>query len=177
MNFGARTPFGTFTIANKLYALAGLQLAFVIAIAIVSISSPSRTLIIVLLVVAIVVGVGVTWFVARGLTRSAGQLLDAAQGIAEGDVDQDIDVRSSDEIGQTARAFQDMIAYLKEFAGVAQRMAEGDLTVEVQPMSDRDLLGNSFGRLVSELERHRPQGVRFGRLGRVGVASDGQHRP
>jgi methyl-accepting chemotaxis protein len=151
VNFGARTPFGAFTIAKKLYGLAGVQLAFVIAIGIVSISSPSRTPTIALLVIATVVGVGVTWFVARGLTAGAREMLDAAQRIAEGDVDHDIEVRSSDELGQTAGALADIVAYLENFAGVAQRMTDGDLTVEVEPKSDRDLLGNSFHRLVSEL--------------------------
>jgi methyl-accepting chemotaxis protein len=113
--------------------------------------SSNRTLTIVLLVIAIVFGAVIAYLITRSLTSGARQMLDAAQGIAEGDVDQDIDVRSTDEIGQTARAFQDMIAYLKDFAGVAQRMAEGDLTVDVQPRSDRDLLGNSFRRLVTEL--------------------------
>ena len=113
--------------------------------------SSSRTLTIVLVLIAIGFGAAIAYLITRSLTSGARQMLDAAQGIAEGDVDQDIDVRSTDEIGQTARAFQDMIAYLKEFAGVAQRMAEGDLTVDVQPKSDRDLLGNSFRRLVTEL--------------------------
>ena len=113
--------------------------------------SSNRTLTIVLLTIAIVFGAGIAYLITRSLTSGARQMLDAAQGIAEGDVDQDIDVRSTDEIGQTARAFQDMIAYLKNFAGVAQRMADGDLTVDVQPKSDRDLLGNSFRRLVTEL--------------------------
>jgi methyl-accepting chemotaxis protein len=78
-------------------------------------------------------------------------MLKAAEGIAEGDVQQDVDIRSKDELGDTGAAFGRMVSYLKEMAGTADRVAAGDLTVEVTPRSERDLLGNSFHRVVNDL--------------------------
>jgi methyl-accepting chemotaxis protein len=45
-----------------------------------------------------------------------------------------------------------MVAYLKEMAGVAMAVAEGDLSVEVVPRSKRDTLGNAFLRMSHGLQ-------------------------
>ena len=77
--------------------------------------------------------------------------MHAADGIAEGDIEQSVTLESRDELGQTASAFRRMIAYVQEIAHAADRVADGDLTVQVSPRSERDALGNSFARLVSKL--------------------------
>jgi methyl-accepting chemotaxis protein len=110
-----------------------------------------RTAVIVLLLVALALGAGLAVLIARVITSGVGQMLRAAEGIAEGDVDQDVSIRSKDELGDTGAAFGRMIAYLREAAGVAERVAGGDLTVEVRPRSERDLLGNAFAKLVADL--------------------------
>ncbi|MDA0184402.1 methyl-accepting chemotaxis protein [Solirubrobacter phytolaccae] len=111
----------------------------------------ARTMVIILLVVAGLLGVALAFLIARSITRGVGQMLKAAEGIAEGDVEQHINITSKDELGETGAAFERMIAYLKEMAGTADRVAGGDLSVEVNPRSERDLLGNAFNRLVTDL--------------------------
>ncbi|HWK25434.1 MAG TPA: methyl-accepting chemotaxis protein, partial [Solirubrobacter sp.] len=111
----------------------------------------ARTIVLLLLVVAAALGAGLALLIARAITSGVGQMLKAAEGIAEGDVEQDVDIRSKDELGETGAAFGRMIAYLKEMAGTADRVAAGDLTVTVSPRSERDLLGNAFHRLVDDL--------------------------
>ena len=93
-----------------------------------------------LLALAFVLGVGVAFVVARGVS----QMLSAARGIACGDVDQTVDVRSRDEIGDMAVAFEQMIEYLGEMSQAATRIAYGDLTRDVQPAFERDVLGTAF---------------------------------
>jgi methyl-accepting chemotaxis protein len=100
---------------------------------------------------ALLAAVGIALLLARGLSGAARQMLRAANGIAEGDVEQTIDVRSNDELGQTAAAFGRMIDYLKDMAGAASTIASGDLTVNVEPRSERDLLANSFQRMTGSL--------------------------
>ena len=96
-------------------------------------------------------GAGVAFMIARGITGGVGQMLRAALGIAEGDVEQSIQVTSKDELGETARAFETMIGYLKGMAAAAEQIADGDLTVEVEPKSERDALGNAFARMAANL--------------------------
>ena len=116
-----------------------------------STKTSATTLIITLLAIAVLIGAAIAFLISRALAGAAGQMLRAATGIADGDVEQTVDVRSQDELGQTAAAFQRMIEYLKGMAAAAERMAGGDLTVEVEPKSDRDALGNAFSRMAVNL--------------------------
>jgi methyl-accepting chemotaxis protein len=111
----------------------------------------ARTVMIGLLIFAALLGAALAFFISRAITGGVSQMLKAANGIAEGDVDQDIDIRSKDELGDTGAAFGRMVSYLKEMAGTADRVAAGDLTVTVSPRSERDLLGNAFKKLVNDL--------------------------
>jgi len=114
-------------------------------------SASAKRLVIALLVFALLAASAIAFFVVRGIMRALRQVLVAAEGIAEGDLDQHVDVKSRDEIGQMAGAFGRMVEYLHESAGVAARVADGDLTVEVTPRSPRDVLGNAFARMVAQL--------------------------
>ncbi len=119
--------------------------------AIGSTDSGARTLIILLVLFAIAVGGTLAFLIVRSVVGGVGQVLTAAEGIAVGEVDQTLDVRSSDEVGAMARAMQRMLVYLKEMVTSAERIAAGDLTVAVEPKSDRDALGNAFATMVSNL--------------------------
>jgi len=103
--------------------------------------------------VALGIGLGLGVFSARAITRPVKRLATAAQAIAGGDVDQQIDIASRDEIGVMAGTFRDMVAYLKEMAEVAARMARNDLTKDVTPKSDRDALGAAFAKMIVTLRQ------------------------
>jgi methyl-accepting chemotaxis protein len=111
----------------------------------------NRMILVLLGIFGFIAGAAIVFFLSRAITGGVAQMLRAAEGIAEGDVEQHIDVTSQDELGQTATAFQRMIAYLREQAAAIGRVAEGDLTVDVQPKSERDLLGIATHKLVTDL--------------------------
>jgi methyl-accepting chemotaxis protein len=90
---------------------------------------------------------------AKSITEPLQHLITVAQEIGNsGDLDQNIDIHRNDEIGALATTFNNMVAYLKEMAGVSMAVAEGDLTVEVTPRSKRDTLGNAFMRMSHGLQ-------------------------
>jgi len=102
---------------------------------------------------ALLVGVGVALYTARSITEPLTHLMTVAREIGDsGDLDQNIDIHRNDEIGALATTFNNMVAYLKEMAGVSMAVAEGDLTVEVVPRSKRDTLGNAFLRMSHGLQ-------------------------
>lgn len=101
--------------------------------------------------VAVVVSLLLAFLIARIVTRAVTQLLAAARGIAAGDVEQTVEAKSNDELGQTATAFQAMIAYLERMADAAEAIADGDLTLRVEPESERDVLGRAFARMTESL--------------------------
>ena len=102
---------------------------------------------------ALLVGIGVALYTARSITEPLTHLMTVAREIGDsGDLDQNIDIHRNDEIGALATTFNNMVAYLKEMAGVSMAVAEGDLTVEVVPRSKRDTLGNAFLRMSHGLQ-------------------------
>lgn len=103
------------------------------------------------ILIALLIGVILGVFLPRGIIRPIRIIEKASLNIASGDIDQTIDIQSDDEIGNLARSFREMIVYLEEMAGTVASIAKGDLTVNIQPRSDKDLLGNSLKEMVSSL--------------------------
>jgi methyl-accepting chemotaxis protein len=87
----------------------------------------------------------------RHVTSRLRAVSSAAEAIAEGDVDHEISVHGRDEVGRTANALEAMGDHLRTLARAADRVAAGDLSVDVQPRSERDRLGAAFAGLVAEL--------------------------
>jgi len=106
-----------------------------------------------LTLLAIVGGVLVAYLTAKSITQPLTHLITVAREIGDsGDLNQNIDIHRNDEIGALATTFNNLVAYLKEMAGVSMAVAEGDLTVEVVPRSKRDTLGNAFLRMSHGLQ-------------------------
>src|SRR5262245_28559346 len=102
---------------------------------------------------AILSGIFVAYYTAKSITQPLTHLITVAREIGDsGDLNQNIDIHRNDEIGALATTFNNMVAYLKEMAGVSMAVAEGDLTVEVVPRSKRDTLGNAFLRMSHGLQ-------------------------
>jgi methyl-accepting chemotaxis protein len=102
---------------------------------------------------AVLAGLCAAYFTAKSITEPLAHLITVAREIGDsGDLDQNIDIHRNDEIGALATTFNNMVAYLKEMAGVSMAVAEGDLSVEVVPRSKRDTLGNAFLRMSHGLQ-------------------------
>jgi len=86
---------------------------------------------------------------ARWIVSPLKRLVAAAGGIAQGDVAQQVESLRRDELGDLAAAFQQMVAYLRDMAGAADRLSQGDLEVEVAPRSAEDVLSHTFRRMVA----------------------------
>src|SRR6266849_1846593 len=102
-------------------------------------------------VIGLLLGSASVLFFARSLAGRLRRVTVAAQGLAAGDLDQQIDVRSRDELGQMAAAFQDMIRHHQRLAAVATTIALGDLRTDIEPASDRDVLGQAFAGMLRNL--------------------------
>ncbi|WP_210491345.1 methyl-accepting chemotaxis protein [Patulibacter sp. SYSU D01012] len=114
-------------------------------------ASSSRTAILLLGALAVGIALTVALLLARSIGGGVGQVLRAAEGIAEGELDQDVDVKSQDEVGQMAAAFRRLVDYVREMAAVAHRIAGGDLTQAIEPRSEKDELGVAFRDMQSNL--------------------------
>lgn len=94
--------------------------------------------------------VGFLWIVIHfTLERPLASLVRTSEALAQGEVDQEINVKSNDEIGTLAASYAKAIDYIKGMAAVTTRVADGDLSVEVRPKSEKDVLGNAHARLIA----------------------------
>jgi methyl-accepting chemotaxis protein len=101
---------------------------------------------------ALALGLMIAWSTANSITEPLRKLMTVARQIANaGDLEHQIEIKRNDEIGELARSFSSMVTYLKEMAAVSEAIAGGNLSVEVQPRSKNDTLGNAFALMVQGL--------------------------
>ena len=113
----------------------------------------ARLLIILQLLFAVAVAAAIARALSRRVIGGVARVGDAAGAIARGEFDHEVEVHGNDELGDMAREFQSMVAYLRSMAQTAGRIAEGDLTSEIAPLSERDQLGTAFAAMNANL-RH-----------------------
>ena len=111
----------------------------------------ARTLVISLALISVVIGAGVGFWLSRGISKGIRQAVTAAKQIARGETDVQLTIKSRDEVGELAESFRGMTAYLSDMAGAATAVSNGDLTAQVSPRSENDLLGIALSGMVGNL--------------------------
>jgi methyl-accepting chemotaxis protein len=106
--------------------------------------------VVLLLVVASTVVLSV-WII-REVLRGMHDMTHAATEIARGRIDQVIDYEANDEIGQLADSFREMSSYVRDVAVSVDRLASGDLSVQLEPRSQDDLLSLNVRRATDTLQ-------------------------
>lgn len=103
--------------------------------------------------IAVILLGGVAIVASRLITRPLKEASDVLERMsANGDLSQKVIVRYPDEVGQIAEACNRLIVQLQGFEAVAQRLADGDLTVTVEPRSEQDALGKAVATLTMTLQ-------------------------
>jgi methyl-accepting chemotaxis protein len=85
--------------------------------------------------------------ISRGLKRAV-QLADA---VSIGDLEQDIEHKSNDEIRDLVNSMTRMTGNLRNTAQIANQISNGDLTVSPKPLSEKDTLGIALEQMVERL--------------------------
>jgi methyl-accepting chemotaxis protein len=104
-------------------------------------------LVIASLLIAIAAATWIALNISRGLSRAVG----LADAVAIGDLSKKIEVSSNDEIGDLVKSLNSMTVNLNATAKIADTIANGDLTVEAKPLSDKDTLGLALERMLGKL--------------------------
>lgn len=99
-------------------------------------------------VVCIIIMLGLCFSITRTITVPVTKLSNAARKLAMGDIDVDCEKIHDDDLGELMDAFDHMTDTIKEQAAIADAISKGDLTIDVTPRSDKDLLGKALQRLV-----------------------------
>jgi methyl-accepting chemotaxis protein len=101
---------------------------------------------------AILAGALIAVSTAKTIKDPLYHLIDVAHRIGEtGDLDQTIDIHRSDEVGILAENFNKMIVHLRDMAAVSAAIAEGQLSITVQPRSQQDTMAKAFAQMTRGL--------------------------
>ncbi|BBO07740.1 MULTISPECIES: methyl-accepting chemotaxis protein [Bradyrhizobium] len=116
-------------------------------------SRRAQLVLIVLVIVSLIVAaIGAVW-ISLNISRSLAKAVGLADAVAIGDLSHKIDTSSNDEIGDLVKSLNAMTANLNATAAVANEIAQGNLTIEAKPLSDKDTLGLALERMVEKLRQ------------------------
>ena len=101
-------------------------------------------------VVAIIITIAYCALLIKAITIPMAKLSVAAKKMALGDVDVDCTKVYNDDLGELMDDFAQMVEATRTQAGLADSISKGDLTMEVNPRSDKDMLGRAIRKLVVE---------------------------
>lgn len=91
-------------------------------------------------------------WIIRSISRPLKEITKVAERIAVGDLSTELPaIRRRDEVGVLRNAFHRMSRSLKVVSGRVKQLAEGDLTAEVKPQSEQDVLGRAFTAMAQSL--------------------------
>lgn len=116
-----------------------------------SAASTVKNIILIGSVIALVVVAGVAFYLSRAIAGGIAKVSSGMQKIAVGELDEQVSITSNDELGDMSTAYSEMQEYLSQTAAVASAIADGDLTIESKPKSDKDVLGTAFSTMLVKL--------------------------
>jgi methyl-accepting chemotaxis protein len=106
-----------------------------------------------LVIVAALIAAVTAFVITSSIVRPLKSAVEAADRLSEGDLLVEIRSEAKDEIGQLLRAMAKMVGSLRLMGEHANRIALGDLEVEVVPKSERDVFGIAMQNMVASLRR------------------------
>ncbi len=116
-------------------------------------SAGSRIFILSTIGVMLLAGLLIAWLITRSITAPIKTVTEASVLLSEGKLPNIKYSNSRDELGTMTNAFGKMVGYLNGMADIAQALASGDISVNVMPYSDEDLLGNALAEMVESMRR------------------------
>ncbi|MCR6497666.1 methyl-accepting chemotaxis protein [Shinella sp. CPCC 101442] len=104
-----------------------------------------------LTVAAFLLSVGAALWIALGINTGLRKIRAVAEAVAIGDLNQNVEIKTNDEIKDLVDTINVMTGNLRNTATIADQIANGDLTVTPKPLSDKDTLGASLESMVERL--------------------------
>ncbi len=87
------------------------------------------------------------------LERQVAMLVEALEALSLGDLSIELTPERDDEIARIIESLNRVIKNLQDMAGAADRIARGDMTVNVNVLSDKDVLGHALSTMITKLSR------------------------
>ena len=111
----------------------------------------SRNTLIAVVLASTLLGAAAAIWIGRTIAQGFWKIDGLAKAVALGDLNQTVTVKTNDEIKDLVETINRMTENLRATAALADQVASGDLSVEVKPLSDKDILGHSLRGMVANL--------------------------
>jgi methyl-accepting chemotaxis protein len=113
----------------------------------------AKTIQIAICIAIVILGVLISFVLVSSTTKPLKVIVDAGNALAIGDTNKNIhlDYERRDEIGEIALCFHNVVASQREMTDGFEKMANGDLTIEFKPRSDKDVMGIAFVKMLNDL--------------------------
>ncbi len=108
---------------------------------------------------AIFIGSIIAIWIIRSIVGPINKTVSFTEEFGKGDLSQRLNYQANDELGQMTGALDKMADSLELKAKLASKIAQGDLTEEIQPISDKDTLGIALRDMNTSLQRVVSQAV------------------
>ncbi|MDX2150385.1 MAG: MCP four helix bundle domain-containing protein [Bryobacteraceae bacterium] len=116
-------------------------------------AAATRTKLLAVIAVAVGIAIVLALLLARLIGVPMRRLDEAAARLAVGDADVEVRSETRDELGSLAQSMGKLAGMLKSRSAAAQSIAAGDLSISIQSLGDRDVLGKSMAEVVQTLKR------------------------
>ncbi len=102
-------------------------------------------------IVAVLLAIGAAFWITLGINNGLKKIASVANAVAIGDLNQKVEVKTNDEVKDLIDTVNVMTGNLRNTAAIAERISEGDLSVDAKPLSDKDVLGIAMQSMVTNL--------------------------
>ncbi|MGO7214451.1 methyl-accepting chemotaxis protein [Rhizobium ruizarguesonis] len=111
----------------------------------------SRNLLVMMTIGLIIVSSAAAIWILLNISRGLKRAVSLADAVSIGDLEQNIEHKSNDEIRDLVHSMSRMTANLRNTATIANQISNGDLTVSPKPLSEKDMLGIALEQMVERL--------------------------
>ncbi|NOY13190.1 MAG: HAMP domain-containing protein [Deltaproteobacteria bacterium] len=119
-----------------------------------SAAASTRTGISIIGIIALLAGSIIAFLISRSLTVPMRKTVSMIEELENGHLDTRLEMKRRDEIGQMATTMDRFANSLQnEIVASLQKLASGDLTFEIQPKDERDLVRGSLEQLGTDLNQ------------------------
>lgn len=108
---------------------------------------------IIFLLIAIAMSVILALLTANMIVNPLEKLMKYAERLSEGELPEFTEQISNDEIGETANSISQLTIGLQKTSEFAHAIGQGDFSSNYQPLSDKDVLGNSLLNMRKSLQQ------------------------
>ncbi len=112
----------------------------------------TRALVIGMTIGSAILALGAAVLISLSIGKGLDRVGVLARAVSLGDLDTKVVFTSNDEVKDLALIVELMIQNLRTTADLADHVAQGDLSVDAKPLSDKDVLGRSLVRMVANLK-------------------------